>query len=1272
VILTIGTSNNAKAQCVMDCVDPFTVALDFPCDDVILDEMLLMTNIMNCSGPYTVEITDAQNNSLGNTVTSSMIGQSFTYTVTSVNDAVSCTAVLIVEDAQMPLFTCPSDVTLNCTVPIDSVLLLQDADVSDCSSFTIMFNDVEDNNFNCQDNFTQQVARNYLVEDEYNNLNSNCTQTISFVRPSVTTVVFPGDILDDDGLLCPNPDTTVANTGRPTINDIPLDNNATCDIVTTYSDAIAPTCDGGYLLIRTWVVENVCTNETAMDDQLINVIDTVPPVIIPPADFTVDADKVGCLADVTIPAASVSDACSGSIIVTTQGSFGLINGNGGQVSDLGLGDYVVSFTATDDCNNPSTATMTFTVADLSPPEILCDLHRIVAVNNLGYGEIQASSFDAGSFDLCGGLYYKAKRMVVPQEDCTTDDNPGYLFDDDLRMCCTDIQNNNIMVIVRIYDQDPGPGPVADDVLTGRYTECMVEVEVQDQIAPTIACPTNVVIDCHEDYTDLSVYGTATANDNCAIADFSEQVDNSIDECGTGTITRTFTVIDEVGFIRQCEQTITVENQNPFDGENPAMLDWPDPVIIEGCDPNTNTEPEVTGFPEILDDQCALIGTSRKDEIFLTVPDACFKILRKWTIIDWCQYDSEADDPYTAENGYWAYTQIIKIIDTEDPVLSGQNDTVVNNISGTCSAIDVQLEGIISDDCTPQNEMGFSYTVDLYSDNIIDRYLDGNNASGSYPNGIHEIVFTAEDHCNNEGTFSFTVEVVDNKSPNAVVLNGLAVDLMNMGNGVGMIEIDASSFDAGSSDNCTSASALTYSFSADANQTTMIFDCGDVGIQDVFIYVTDEAGNQSITSTYIIIQDNDQFCEELDAPGVQITGLIMDTNDNLVPSTMVQTSNQSMSVESEISENGTYQFTDITTGYQYDVTPSNNNNPLEGISSLDLLLIQKHILNIEPLDHPYKIIAADVNNSKNISATDLVELQKVLLQLKSDFTNNKSWRFIYSNYEFQNPQNPLLEDFSESYDINYLVEDMNIDFTGIKTGDVNNSANLNLSSLVETRTENRINLNCSDLILEKGIEYEVKLLIEEKMPATGFQFELSYNNSKLDILSLEAPYISNFGTNNYNIIRERSSSLLTSWIDYTDQIELQLSLKFKAKQNGRLSDFISISEEFLKPEIYTKSGEAYALSLRFISEDIEDDFILYQNSPNPSTSITTIPVKVNKDGQFILEIMDVNGRVLISQSKYLGVGDHSFEISFPGNQPGVYIYKLSSRGNFRAKRMIIAH
>ncbi|MEL6658261.1 MAG: hypothetical protein AAFP77_24800 [Bacteroidota bacterium] len=58
---------------------------------------------------------------------------------------------------------------------------------------------------------------------------------------------------------------------------------------------------------------------------------------------------------------------------------------------------------------------------------------------------------------------------------------------------------------------------------------------------------------------------------------------------------------------------------------------------------------------------------------------------------------------------------------------------------------------------------------------------------------------------------------------------------------------------------------------------------------------------------------------------------------------------------------------------------------------------------------------------------------------TDFPNSPSWRFIPTNYSFPVPANPWHETFPELIEIEAISDGLiEVDFIGIKMGDVNNS------------------------------------------------------------------------------------------------------------------------------------------------------------------------------------------------------------------------------------------
>lgn len=130
------------------------------------------------------------------------------------------------------------------------------------------------------------------------------------------------------------------------------------------------------------------------------------------------------------------------------------------------------------------------------------------------------------------------------------------------------------------------------------------------------------------------------------------------------------------------------------------------------------------------------------------------------------------------------------------------------------------------------------------------------------------------------------------------------------------------------------------------------------------------------------------------------------------------------------------------GYYATITPTRSMNPLNGVTTYDLVLIQKHILGIEALSTPYKLIAADANFDGKVNTADIVLLRKLLLGIIPALPHGQSWRFVPKDYVFPNPANPFVPAIPDKYiiqnDVEYLPN--SFEFIGVKIGDMNYSAN----------------------------------------------------------------------------------------------------------------------------------------------------------------------------------------------------------------------------------------
>ncbi len=570
------------------------------------------------------------------------IGKTLKYSLVHANSGNVCWGQIKVEDKEPPALTCPANITVKCSDPTETFFTGSPL-VSDCSTTTSVSTD-DYTDFGSCSNPRAQIIRTWVVTDASGN-QSTCSQKITIAPFDLADVVFPADVT----LNCENVNSTDPNaTGVPTINGSPIGTGGLCMASISKTDEYYDICPGSYELIRTWKVRNMCLPVSSTNPiehvQVIKVVDTHGPAIACPNDITVSTDPFNCCATVDLPDVIISEGCSNVTSLTykvvgydlNSGNIVLFEGTGhlgdfagnnywnpdtlgifGLTPCLPLGEYTVTYTAVDGCENVSKCTFTMVVEDLIPPVAACDEFTQVALGGDGMAFVNAYTFNDGSYDVCNPVYFKARRMN--SNVCQSDS----FFYDQVKFCCSDI-NDTILVVFRVYDIPVENGPIALDFGAGHYNDCMVQVFVEDKIKPICSAPANVTVSCENFDPSLWAYGAATAADNCCVDTITEtrnygQFDTV---CNKGTIVRNFRAFDCGGQQSQCSQRIYVK--------------FPDDRIVTTCDGTGNY-----GEPSFYGEDCELLGVSFEDEIFTVVPDACYKIERTWTIINWCTYNPNA-------------------------------------------------------------------------------------------------------------------------------------------------------------------------------------------------------------------------------------------------------------------------------------------------------------------------------------------------------------------------------------------------------------------------------------------------------------------------------------------------------------------------------------------------------------------------------------------------------------------------------------------------------
>ena len=219
-------------------------------------------------------------------------------------------------------------------------------------------------------------------------------------------------------------------------------------------------------------------------------------------------------------------------------------------------------------------------------------------------------------------------------------------------------------------------------------------------------------------------------------------------------------------------------------------------------------------------------------------------------------------------------------------------------------------------------------------------------------------------------------------------------------------------------------------------------------------------------------------------------------------------------------NGYYEFTVPENGH-FVITPCANSNVLNGVTTLDRVIISRHLEGVQAIDSPYKIIAADVDQDDAITGLDTVVIYELILGQLPNFPNNKSWRFIEEAYVFPDPTNPFLEDYPEEVIIDNLVNDTTINFIGVKLGDINNSAVSTLGNTAINCDGSPIS-NTSDFETIDGLNIFPNPFTEEINLDLGKEFK----NISIEVYSSTGILRNNYkfkNTNNISLNLENNAS-----------------------------------------------------------------------------------------------------------------------------------------------------
>ncbi len=1099
-----------------------------------------------------------------------------------------------------------------------------------------------------------------------------------------------------------------------------------CGYILHSEEEPIPANDCGKKLYKYWYALDWCHPEGGpkrIDTTFIEYTDETAPEFEEdePAPIDIELDHFSCTFDITkLAGPKATDNCSTPTVRLDQVSR-IEDGEKWAVSytDLECDSFCLRWIAEDLCHEQlvnDTVYQIVVIKDVTKPSAVCTDQLNVSLPNEWGARVCVEDIDAGSFDACG---IKSKEIRIkhkytdPDEGWTECIDIGceYVHPDlQIEMRVIDNKDNvnycwlDIIVedkINPICDPLPDLTKDCDDYHTdelGASTDVNENGEMDD----------DEWVDLPKDLAAFYIkeFGSPVCEDNlktvagCGELTIEQQYQLIAWPCGEIRVKRRYRAKDWSGNYSQwAEQKITLVYKANWKVTFPD--DW------DGLCGSTEVAPDIT----IVNGACDLLGVEVKERRFDIPGDACFKIERTYHVINWCKYVA-GDEPVEigrvegehgfarglmitnedvdASVGYFTYVQVLKVHDDEAPVVTVIDpDPCINGVQFDALPYGEEDETPGAEPFECDEEKTWTATATDCSDPSAISWVgqlydkDGNVVKRVETNELTYVVsnketyyaeFWAYDGCGNSGGGKGeSIKFWDCKKPTPYVLNGVAVELMQTGNvGVWATDLDRNSFD-----NCTDQAELDlriwHASLGDAPTDldgvlglpkVVDLDCKYIGTQVINIYVIDEEKNWDYAATYVIVQDNMGVCGGDPVDDNMVAGYIQNPNGENIESVGIAINGgaqRSMTTASD----GHFQFM-LPNGGNYSVTPTKDINPLNGVSTFDLVLISKHILGISEFDTPYKYIAADVNKSGTITAFDMVQVRQLILGITNDFPNNDSWRFVDATYSFTSA-NPASEAFGEFVNIDNLTTDMpNVNFIGVKVGDINGNALVNSLLGAEVRSANgALSLVTADRFVEAGQTVKVDFTADMS-GIEGYQFTM--NLAGLELVEL----VEGVSTSaNFNTQLAQRGLLTTSWNGEADSDSNLFGLTFKATASGLLSDMLSVSSDYTAAEAYNNKGDLLDVSLDFTTGYASANFELKQNNPNPFNGETVIGFNLPEAGAATLKVMDVQGKVLKAITAEYARGYHQVILNAKElGSTGVLYYQLESKDKVATKKMII--
>ncbi|WP_367391509.1 T9SS type A sorting domain-containing protein [Lewinella sp. LCG006] len=651
-------------------------------------------------------------------------------------------------------------------------------------------------------------------------------------------------------------------------------------------------------------------------------------------------------------------------------------------------------------------------------------------------------------------------------------------------------------------------------------------------------------------------------------------------------------------------------------------------------------------------------------------------------------------------GAWEYTQVISIQDETAPVVTFTPPAAFCTTDESCEAL-VSVAVELVDACFPERtevqlfldqDNDGTNDLELTDTGVLNRTNNSFVIEGSFPIGEHAFVFEATDACSNLASERIVFTVADCFIATPVCATALEVQLAPVIpatdlNGDGILDeaavvLSATLLAEMAGLDCSGDYAYSVNLpgaAVDFSNTNMVLTCEDRYQAAREIVVRDNAynpyamqpdgsmggPNYQHCTIVVSVQDPNEVCSTCAQSELEIEGVIRTRTNQPMSGVEVQLLIDDVFDENSFTINdGKFEFPQLAFSTNYEVKPYKNDDTRNGVTTLDLIILQRHLLLQQIITDPYVLLAADITNDGEVTTLDLLWMQQLLLDRIETFPANTSWRFVPSEF----PLTDIAAEIPDSYRyFNLLVCQFGQDFIGIKIGDLNGSASSDgVMAQAEERTHTNWLLEAPDYDLRTGDIYRIPIRAKDLERLSGLEVELALNTDFLEVLEVEEGQMKAEQMNTTSLQRGLLKGIWVANNTKATASEPLFTLVVEAKASTKLATALAVSGR-VPSFAYDHALEAYQLQLQF--SDYGQEAVLLKNYPDPFQETTQISFYLPQAGNYLLEITDATGKVVQQYQQRANAGKQQQLIRGEGLPAGVLFYTLTFDGRQISRRMV---